>query len=170
LDRNGVVRWANEAAIRIGGPIVGRSFTAVVAPEDVNVARDQFARKILGSAASTDFEVSIIDADGRRLKLELSSVALRDEERVVGVFGLARPARTVRPQRPSADSGPPVRLTPRQHEALSLLGAGLGTRDIAVRLGVTEETARNHIRLLLRELGVHTRLEAVVVGQRRGLI
>jgi DNA-binding NarL/FixJ family response regulator len=57
-------------------------------------------------------------------------------------------------------------LTPRQHETLEHLAQGLSTPEIAARMQVAEETARNHIRGLLRELGVHSRLEAVVKAFR----
>jgi DNA-binding NarL/FixJ family response regulator len=59
-------------------------------------------------------------------------------------------------------------LTPRQYEVLGLLAHGESTSGIATRLGIAEETTRNHIRLLLQELDVHTRLEAVVVAFRNG--
>jgi two-component system nitrate/nitrite response regulator NarL len=68
-------------------------------------------------------------------------------------------------------SGPaPKGLTPRQHETLHLLASGMSTEQIAGSLGVTRETARNYIRRLLRTLGVHSRLEAVVRGQEAGLL
>jgi len=61
---------------------------------------------------------------------------------------------------------PAPRLTPRQREVLELLARGRTTRQIAADLGIAEDTARNHIRLLLAELRVHTRLEAVVAAYR----
>jgi DNA-binding NarL/FixJ family response regulator len=61
-------------------------------------------------------------------------------------------------------------LTRRQHETLVLLAEGLGTAAIARRLGIADETARNHIRGLLAALGVHNRLEAVVRAHRLGLV
>jgi DNA-binding CsgD family transcriptional regulator len=64
----------------------------------------------------------------------------------------------------------PTHLTPRQHETLRLLAQGLSTEEIAARLGVTHETARNDIRRLLRGLGVRSRLEAAVKGRELGLI
>jgi DNA-binding CsgD family transcriptional regulator len=63
-----------------------------------------------------------------------------------------------------------AQLTPRQAEVLQLLGEGLSTEAIASRLGVAVETARNHIRAVLRGLDVHSRLEAVVAGRERGLL
>ncbi|HEY0414835.1 MAG TPA: LuxR C-terminal-related transcriptional regulator [Gaiellaceae bacterium] len=41
---------------------------------------------------------------------------------------------------------------------------------MAEELGVAEDTLRNHVRQLLRRLGVHSRLAAVVEGRRRGLL
>jgi DNA-binding NarL/FixJ family response regulator len=63
-----------------------------------------------------------------------------------------------------------VQLTPRQAEVLRLLGEGLSTEAIAHRLGVAVETARNHIRAVLRGLGAHSRLEAVIEGRELGLL
>jgi DNA-binding CsgD family transcriptional regulator len=53
---------------------------------------------------------------------------------------------------------------------MALLADGLGTSEVAERLGVAEETARNHIRALLRQLDAHTRLEAVVRAYRLVLL
>jgi DNA-binding CsgD family transcriptional regulator len=61
---------------------------------------------------------------------------------------------------------PKPRLTPRQHQILDLLTEGRSTAQIARALQITEETTRNHVRRLRGELGVHTRLEAVVVAFR----
>jgi DNA-binding NarL/FixJ family response regulator len=60
--------------------------------------------------------------------------------------------------------------TPRQLEVLRLLAEGLETPQIAARLGIAEETARNHIRALLRATGAHSRLEVVLMGFRSGVL
>ena len=65
---------------------------------------------------------------------------------------------------------PDPALTAREVEVLRLLAQGLGTRDLAHELGVSEATVRNHIQRLLAKLGTHSRLEAVVYGARHGLI
>jgi DNA-binding CsgD family transcriptional regulator len=61
-------------------------------------------------------------------------------------------------------------LTPRQTEVLQLLAQGYETDEIARRLGIALDTARNHIRAVRRRLDAHSRLEAVLVGLRRGHI
>jgi two-component system NarL family response regulator len=44
---------------------------------------------------------------------------------------------------------------------LRLLERGHSTKQIAHELHLSEETVRNHVRRLLRALGVNSRLEAV---------
>jgi len=61
-------------------------------------------------------------------------------------------------------------LTPRQNQVLQLLAGGASTEQIASELHVTTETVRNHIRHVLKALGAHSRLEAVVRARRQGLI
>ena len=51
-----------------------------------------------------------------------------------------------------------------------MLAAGASTAQIQETLHLSRETVRNHIRNLLRALGAHSRLEAVAVARRRGLI
>jgi len=76
----------------------------------------------------------------------------------------------VEPGEPEPAPDRRVALTPRQAEVLRLLGAGLGTREIASRLTLSEHTVKNHVRAVLAALGCHTRLEAVVAAQRLGLL
>jgi len=54
-----------------------------------------------------------------------------------------------------------ARLSPRQRDVLVLMSDGVRVKEIAVRLGLSETTVRNHIRLLLRRLECHSQLEAV---------
>ena len=66
--------------------------------------------------------------------------------------------------------GESISLTKRQLEVLSLLAEGKSTDEIAAELGVRRTTARNHIANLLAALGAHSRLQAVVIAQRAGLL
>jgi DNA-binding NarL/FixJ family response regulator len=53
---------------------------------------------------------------------------------------------------------------------LNLTRDGASTRVIAAGLRVSGATVRNHTQSILRKLGVHSRLEAVAVATRRGLL
>jgi PAS domain S-box-containing protein len=83
--------------------------------------------------------------------------SLQDGERIATVA--AQPANDL-----GAD------LTDREHEILSLLAEGLGTRDIARMLVISPSTTRNHIRNVLQKLHVHSRLEAAVLAYKEGLV
>jgi NarL family two-component system response regulator YdfI len=61
-------------------------------------------------------------------------------------------------------------LTAREIEVLRMLAEGLGNKEIASRLGVTDHTIKFHISSILGKLGAATRTEAVTVGVRMGLI
>jgi DNA-binding CsgD family transcriptional regulator len=168
IDRDGRLRWMNRNAVDVVGDRVGEPFSRFVAPEDLALARTNFARKLIGAATSTQFDLSVLGRDGRRHHFTVSSVPLLEAGEVTGVFGLAWPATANDRRRVEASDAP--ELTARQYEALVLLADGLGTADVAERLGVAEETARNHIRSLLRQLDVHSRLEAVVRAYKLGLL
>jgi PAS domain S-box-containing protein len=164
IDPTGVIRWVNPAARRLVGDVRGRQFTSVVAPEETLRARHHFARKIAGTEKVTDEAVVILDADGDCVNVEISSVPLLTGHRIVGVFGQVVDVDEEEPQRP------PPHLTPRQAEVLRLLQRGASTSQIAGELHLSIETVRNHIRHLLRALGVHTRLEAVAAARREHLV
>ena len=139
-------------------------------PEHVQLAREQMARKLV-NGTRTDFDLVVFDREGLRVPLRISSVPLRDRERIGGVFGVAIPhflAPAAVGVQERYDKAPA--LTPRQHEVLVLLNEGLGTTEIGRQLGISDETARNHIRAVLRELRAHSRLEAVVAAHRLGLL
>jgi DNA-binding NarL/FixJ family response regulator len=63
-------------------------------------------------------------------------------------------------------SRPPAHLTPRQVEVLRLLEQGRSTKQIAQELHLSYDTVKNHVRHLLRALGVHSRLEAVAIARQ----
>jgi PAS domain S-box-containing protein len=163
IDNTGVIRWLNSAGLRLVGDVRGRQFTSVVAPEDRRFAQQVFAQKVAGTASVTDAEAVVFDQHGDRVAVDISSVPLMRGERVIGVFGQvlheeAQPA----PAHPA--------LTPRQAEVLGLLEHGRSTRQIAQQLHLSPETVRNHVRAVLRALGVHSRLEAVAIARRDHLL
>lgn len=61
-------------------------------------------------------------------------------------------------------------LTRRETEVLTLLGQGLGAKEIADQLGISPETARTHIQKILGKLDAHSKLDAVLHALRQGLL
>ena len=160
IDAHGIIRWLNPAAEKIVGDVRGRQVTSVVAPEEARRVRDIFTRNLFGPPEGSDNTGVVIGADGERVTIEVSAVPLRSGDRVIGVFGQMLDVEDEPPPPPHPD------LTPRQTEVLGLLERGLSTEQIARELQLSVETVRNHIRAVLRGLGVHSRLEAVAVARR----
>jgi DNA-binding NarL/FixJ family response regulator len=73
-------------------------------------------------------------------------------------------------QRRLADQSAHKRLSPREMQTLELVRRGLSNRDVGVALGVTENTAKAHVKAILLKLGVADRAEAVAAGFERGLL
>ena len=61
-------------------------------------------------------------------------------------------------------------LTEREREVLALVAEGLPNAAIAERLVVSVHTVRNHIASLSAKLGAHSKLEALSIAVRQGLL
>jgi DNA-binding NarL/FixJ family response regulator len=70
----------------------------------------------------------------------------------------------------ASPQAPSVRLTPRESEVLALLCEGLPNKLISRRLDISSATVKCHISRILSELGVSSRLQAVVAAARCGLL
>jgi DNA-binding NarL/FixJ family response regulator len=62
------------------------------------------------------------------------------------------------------------RLTPREMETLTSFAAGRTTAETAAALHISPLTVRSHAKGILSKLGVHSKLEAVTLAIRHGLI
>ena len=68
------------------------------------------------------------------------------------------------------DAAGPDRLTPRELEVLDLVTQGLRNKEIAARLGISENTAKFHLRNILEKLHAESRTELAARAVREHLI
>jgi two-component system, NarL family, response regulator YdfI len=61
-------------------------------------------------------------------------------------------------------------LTSREIEVLRIIAEGLGNKEIASKLGISDHTVKFHISSIFAKLGAVNRAEAVTLGIRLGLI
>ena len=61
-------------------------------------------------------------------------------------------------------------LTPRELETLQLLAQGLSNREIAARLGVSENGAKVHLKHVNEKLDAKDRVDAVAIGLKKGIL
>ncbi len=71
---------------------------------------------------------------------------------------------------PLAPAALPDGLSPRELEILRLVARGLSNREIGAELTISEHTAANHVRSILRKTGSGNRTEAASYAHRRGLV
>jgi PAS domain S-box-containing protein len=164
VDRHGIIRWINSAAHKLVGDIRGRQQSSVVVPEQARAAKESFLRKMMGTEQSTDATVVVVEPGGKRVQVQISAVPLREGGRIVGVFGVV----THRASEAAPNAHP--HLTPRQNEVLHLLARGRSTAQIAEELHLSTDTVRNHVRRMLRALDAHSRIEALAVAHREGIL
>jgi DNA-binding NarL/FixJ family response regulator len=85
--------------------------------------------------------------------------------RILAQFREAEPASAPEPTQPLR-----VPLSAREIEVLDLAARGNSNKIIARRLGISDQTVKNHVSAILRKLEVNDRTEAVVYALKNGWI
>jgi DNA-binding NarL/FixJ family response regulator len=61
-------------------------------------------------------------------------------------------------------------LSDREMEVLSCVVKGMSNKEIAISLGISHQTVKNHVTSILRKFNVEDRTQAVVYALRRGWV
>jgi DNA-binding NarL/FixJ family response regulator len=61
-------------------------------------------------------------------------------------------------------------LSTREMEVLSCVTKGMSNKEIALTLGISQQTVKNHVTSILRKLGVDDRTQAAIYAIRRGWV
>jgi DNA-binding CsgD family transcriptional regulator len=85
----------------------------------------------------------------------------------IGMAGLLTKIRSLGAAAPAAEL--PAGLSPREAQILELVARGLSNREIGATLSISEHTAANHIRSILRKTDCANRTEAASYAHRHGL-
>jgi DNA-binding NarL/FixJ family response regulator len=111
-----------------------------------------------GYLLKTDSREKILDAIERAAKGE--SIWSREElRRVTGALASMR-----------VGSESEIPLTQREGEVLKQLANGLTNKEIALSLGISYETVKEHVQHILRKIGVSDRTQAAVWAVRKNLV
>jgi DNA-binding NarL/FixJ family response regulator len=174
------------ATLREGVAFVARLCPAVVvldyklpdgeAPEGIGAIRavcNNTAILVLSAVADYHSVVRTLEAgaDGYLLKDQTM------DELVAAVRSVSNGGRPLAPRlvsalvtRLSRTTTPAHQLSGREIEVLGLLAQGLSTAELSTRLQLSINTVRNHVQRAIRRLGAHSKLEAVAIAQREGII
>ncbi|MET4675167.1 MULTISPECIES: helix-turn-helix transcriptional regulator [unclassified Luteibacter] len=117
--------------------------------------------------------VSLMDiTDRKRTEMELVAAieAVMQDASWFSQTLLEKLANVKRGNRPlQAESLGIAELTARERDVLGLLAEGRADKDIALELGVSHNTVRNHVAALYSKIDVHSRGEAIVWARERGV-
>jgi len=118
-------------------------------------------RKTLGELnAAIDAYMGVFRGDGAALR------ALDELRRLARAAANELPAESY----PFPDAKGPGGLTAREREVLSLIVDGLGNKEIAYRLNISDRTVQFHIRSIFEKTGARTRTEAAVLALKKSLL
>jgi non-specific serine/threonine protein kinase len=102
----------------------------------------------------------------RFMALHAAGAALSDRELIAEALVDSEPATAPRPHEPR--EAPPGPITERERQVAALVADGLGNREIAEELGVTEATAEAHVRHIFNKLGLNRRSQIAAWVVRQG--
>jgi len=88
---------------------------------------------------------------------------------VNGQRALLARIRSIGPEPPAAPVALPDGLSSREVEILRLVARGLSNREVGAALMISEHTAANHMRSILRKTGCANRTQAATYAHRHGL-
>ncbi len=115
----------------------------------------EYARMLIASGRSDEATPPLRESLSLARAIGLPTLTAR-------IAGLGRAVEPVQPM--------PDGLTAREVEILRLVARGLSNRDIGGALHISEHTAANHIRSILRKTGCANRTEAAAYAHRRSLV
>jgi DNA-binding NarL/FixJ family response regulator len=178
------------ANVESAGPQLSDTRTDVVLIEAAGEQPEQFVRSLVESDLASDLPMIVLADHLPRassaallrsgIRAVLPSDISRDRllsalQAVVSGLVVVEPEDIEAITATTADASRPVDeplepLTRREHEVLQMLAAGLGNKEIAAQLTISEHTVKFHVASILGKLGAESRTEAASLAIRQGLV
>jgi DNA-binding NarL/FixJ family response regulator len=134
-------------------------FSSAVGPQQILQALQLGARGILSKSRISDLEPAIRSVLNGNFWVEDREV------QDVGKF-LSELSQTLGGEASSRSYG----LTHRETEVIGLVTEGCSNKDVALRLGITEDTVKRHLTNIFDKVGMSTRLELALFALRNNLV
>jgi PAS domain S-box-containing protein len=190
-EKGEICSWNTAAEQLFGytaGEVLGRNIEEVIEERDTSTRLPTEHAPKKAAEAVPDFDLEVRIKSGKRVWLNISTIAFRNE---TGRRLMVHLARDIDHQRRNeelvnqmlesarqllafahdpAHHATVESLSGRELRILELFSEGHSSGTIAKKLRISPQTLRNHLHHINRKLRTHNRLEAVTHAQRRGLI
>jgi DNA-binding NarL/FixJ family response regulator len=131
----------------------------------VTVSTDKdLARRVLAGGARS-YVVKHDRSDPARVAAAIRSAASGDHLLDRDMHQLLKEMAARSPD-PAREAG----LTPRELDVLPLIADGFQNKEIALSLGVSEQTVKNHLNNIFRKLEAKNRTQMITEARRRGIL
>ncbi len=154
------------ATRRLAAAAPGVAIVMLTASEDID---DLFAAIKAGARGYLLKNLESAELRSMLLAIERGEAAITPAIAGRILTELARPEPVAAPA-PDAGRPDPDRLTEREMDVLRLVVAGMRNKEIAADLGISENTAKFHLRNILDTLHAQNRAEVVARAMREGLV
>ncbi len=154
------------ATRRLAAAAPGVAIVMLTASEDID---DLFAAIKAGARGYLLKNLESAELRSMLLAIERGEAAITPAIAGRILTELARPEPVAAPA-PDAGRPDPDRLTEREMDVLRLVVAGMRNKEIAADLGISENTAKFHLRNILDKLHAQNRAEVVARAMREGLV
>lgn len=176
LDDQRQLRAANRAwATTLGHELLPSRFDHLLRPAE-HADFDQAWQSFLNSGAMLG-RAALLHADGDYRPYEYNATArVGDAHLLILLAPLAQPGFCHQACRHLMDGIDNVRpdaafpLSPREEQVMKLLVEGWLSSQIALHLGISEQTVVSHVSAIKRKLGARTRAHAVALALRGGVV
>ncbi|BCK67627.1 helix-turn-helix transcriptional regulator [Streptomyces libani subsp. rufus] len=166
----GVLYGALRRPVRLGDRPLSAAMEVARELEQALLLQDEAARLLSVSRRPTAGDPARWE-EVREAHGELRGLAQQVGDPLLRQQLLAACGRLVTPSspRPGTD-GPAPALAPRELDVLACVASGATNAEVAERLGLRPETVKSYLRSVMRKLGAHTRLQAVIAARRVGVL
>lgn len=179
VDAEGVIRWTNAAWANVGRatPVLAGTGMGSNLITLGRAAASPFADVMVASLAAVlagaSRNVQVDPALSQVHPVSLTITPLRSGLGAVIMHAALGAAHAIPAYIPNGAVGGVAiaeRLTARELQVLTLMASGRSNRAIAADLGIEYTTVRGHVQSLLHKLDARSRVEAVALAYRAGLV
>jgi PAS domain S-box-containing protein len=180
----------NDAFCRMLGysreELVGRSFTDITHPDDIEADREMVEALLSGERSETMREKRYVRKDGGVIWGRLTACIVRDRDgnplyglgMIQDITEQKRMEEAIEQSREELEAkverqlarGNPYRLSFRELTVLHLVAGGAADKEIATTLRISTLTANKHVANILRKMRAGSRTEAAARALQEGLI